>query len=171
MARASAAVALAAALAVLAACASSRPPRTSPLLGRPVRIAAPDLAGDTVSVHADGARVRVVDFWASWCEPCREQFPLLDRLLEEHGASGLAVYAVSFDEDRAQIDEFLRDIPVRFEILWDKGGESLSGPLAIDRLPTTLVLDREGVVRHAHVGGGARHAEALEGEVRELLGR
>jgi thiol-disulfide isomerase/thioredoxin len=111
-----------------------------------------------------------VDFWASWCEPCLDQFPLLDRLLEAHRASGLAVYAVSFDEDRAQIDGFLRETPVHFEILWDKGGESLSGPLAIDRLPTTLVLDRAGVVRHAFVGGGSRNAEALEREVRTLLG-
>jgi thiol-disulfide isomerase/thioredoxin len=171
MARALAAAAFAAALAAGVACAAARPPRTSPLVGRPVQITAPDLAGQEVPIHADGARVRVVDFWASWCEPCRDQFPLLDDLLEAHGASGLSVYAVSFDEDRAQIDEFLRDTPVRFEILWDKGGESLSGPLAIDRLPTTLILDREGVVRNAHVGGGARQAEELEREVRALLAR
>lgn len=157
-------------LAALAACASSRHPRTSPLVGRPVAIAAPDLAGQLVSVVADGARVRVVEFWASWCEPCRDQFPALDRLFAAHRERGLAVYAVSFDEDRAQIEEFLDETPVGFRILWDKGGESLSGPLAIDRLPTVLVLDREGVVRHAHLGGGPRHAEDLEREVRALLG-
>jgi thiol-disulfide isomerase/thioredoxin len=163
-------LALAAAVAALAACAASRPPRASPLVGRPVAIAAPDLAGEPVSVPGDGARVRVVEFWASWCEPCRDRFPALDRLHAAHRERGLAVYGVSFDEDRAQIEQFLRETPVGFRILWDKGGASLSGPLAIDRLPTVLVLDREGVVRHAHVGGGARHAEALEREVRGLLG-
>ncbi|HSN90428.1 MAG TPA: TlpA disulfide reductase family protein [Anaeromyxobacteraceae bacterium] len=171
MVRAWRAAALAAALVAAAGCAASRPPRASPLLGRTVRIAAPDLAGHTVRIEADGARVRVVEFWASWCEPCRDQFPFLDRLLQAYGASGLSVHGVSLDEDRAQIDAFLRDVPVRFSVLWDKGGASLSGPLAIDRLPTTLVLDGEGAVRHVQVGGGAPQREALERAVRSLLGR
>jgi thiol-disulfide isomerase/thioredoxin len=157
------------AVALAAACAASRGSRPSPLLGTAVEVAAPDLEGAAVRVGDDGARVRVVDFWASWCEPCREQLPALDRLHEAYGARGLTVYAVSFDQDRAQVEAFLEHAPLRLTVLWDKGGERLAGPLAVDRLPTTLVLDRAGVVRYARSGYGPDHLARLEDEVRKLL--
>ena len=118
--------------------------------------------------EADG-RVRVIDFWASWCDPCRHQLPLLDRLAREHGPRGLAVYGVAFDEDRAMVEAFLADTPVSFPILWDRGGERLSAPFAITRLPTTLLVDRGGRVRSVHLGYDAAEGRKLEAEVRALL--
>lgn len=118
--------------------------------------------------EADG-RVRVIDFWASWCDPCRHQLPLLDRLAREHGPRGLAVYGVAFDEDRAMVEAFLANTPVSFPILWDRGGERLSAPFAITRLPTTLLVDRGGRVRSVHLGYDAAEGRKLEAEVRALL--
>src|SRR5512138_1914552 len=161
---------LTAALLVAAACAAPRQGlRSSPLVGTTVEIAALDLAGHEVRVPQGGGRVRIVDFWATWCEPCREQLPFLDRLASEYGARGLSVYGVSFDEDRAALEQFLEHTPVSFEVLWDKGGTALSERLDVSRLPTTLVLDRRGVVRDVHLGFDRGEERKIEETVRRLL--
>lgn len=163
------AAALAAALAVLG-CAAGRPALVaSPLVGKPLELAAPDLKGHEVSLAATRGQVRVVDFWATWCDPCREQMPALDRLARDLGEQGLAVYGVSMDEDRAQVAAWLEANPVSFTILWDRGGARHAERLDVQRLPTTLVVDRAGAVRFVHQGFQPRHAAALEREVRQLL--
>ena len=159
-------------LASLIGCAAARPaPRpASPALGQRVDGGgAPYGAGGGVRVGAAPGRVRVVDFWASWCEPCREQLPLLERLAREHGPEGLAVYGISFDDERPSLDAFLKEVPVSFPILWDRAGDTLGDRLAIRRLPTTWVVDRAGVVRSVHVGFDAAEGEKLALEVRRLL--
>jgi cytochrome c biogenesis protein CcmG/thiol:disulfide interchange protein DsbE len=162
-------VAIAAVLAL--SCAGERASRrASPLLGKSVDITARDLEGREVRVSRGGARVAVVDFWATWCEPCREQLPFLDQLADAHRASGVEVYAVSFDEDRAAVEEFLSRTPVSFPVLWDKGGATLAEKLEITRIPTTLVLDASGVVRAVHLGYDRSMGEALDADVRRLLG-
>jgi cytochrome c biogenesis protein CcmG, thiol:disulfide interchange protein DsbE len=158
------------ALAAALACAGPRPPlRASPLVGTPVELVAEDLSGNEVRISQDPTRVRVVDFWATWCEPCRDQLPELDRLARTFGSLGLSVVGVSFDEDRSKLEEFLAELPVSFPILWDRGGARLSGPLDIQRLPTTLLVDRSGIVRHVHLGFRGEEAKALEREIAALL--
>jgi cytochrome c biogenesis protein CcmG, thiol:disulfide interchange protein DsbE len=152
------------------ACATSRQtPRSSPLVGKPLEVAAPDLDGREVRVHAAQGHVRVVDFWATWCEPCLEQLPFLDRLSVSYAEQGLRVYAVSFDEDRAALERFLDEHPLSFPVLWDQGGAGLSDRLMVTRLPTTLLLDREGLVREVHLGFAPSEAKKLEDAVRILL--
>jgi cytochrome c biogenesis protein CcmG/thiol:disulfide interchange protein DsbE len=155
---------------VTAACAGSRPvlPR-SPLVGKAVDVTAPDLDGREHRVQADAGKVRVVDFWATWCDPCRDQLPFLDRLAADYGERGLSVYAVSFDEDRAAVERFLAEAPVSFTILWDKGGAALSDALEVTRLPTTLLVDRRGVVRDVHLGFEKKEEAKLEAAVKKLL--
>ncbi len=155
----------------LTACAGHRPSvGAAARIGRPVQLTAPDRAGKSVDVAADSGRVRVVDFWASWCEPCREEMPTLDALAREQGARGLSVYAVSFDEDPAQVSAFLQQVPVSFPVLWDKGGEKYSSPYAVERLPTTLIVDRKGIIRFVHQGYDGSSAAETRRQVEQLLG-
>jgi thiol-disulfide isomerase/thioredoxin len=163
-------IVLASVLAV-AGCAGARSnAHASPLVGKHVEIEADDLQGAGARVDTGRGVVQVIDFWASWCDPCRDQIPALDRLARAYRDRGVVVYAVSFDEDRSQVQAFLEARPVSFPVLWDKGGARLAESLQIYRLPTTLVLDRAGVVRYAHVGYEPSEADRLEREVRSLAG-
>ncbi|HET9553644.1 MAG TPA: TlpA disulfide reductase family protein [Anaeromyxobacteraceae bacterium] len=157
-------------LALAAGCAGGRPVLVaSPLVGKPAEVAAPNLSGAEVRVSDARGTVRVVDFWATWCEPCREQLPALDRLSRAYVEQGLRVYAVAMDEDRSLVKAYLEATPVAFEVLWDKGGARHGERLDVQRLPTTLVLDRAGTVRFVHQGYVPRNAELLEEEVKTLL--
>ena len=154
----------------VAACAAPRPTaKPSALVGRPVSVRASDLAGRDHDVGADGGKVRVVDFWATWCDPCRDQLPFLDRLSAKYGERGLAVYGVSFDEDRGALERFLAETRLSFTVLWDKGGGALAEPLEVTRLPTTLFLDRKGVVREVHLGFEKSEERKVEALVQRLL--
>jgi cytochrome c biogenesis protein CcmG/thiol:disulfide interchange protein DsbE len=155
-----------------AGCVTPRPAAvrpSSPAVGRPAELSGPDLAGRAVNIGEDVGKVRVVDFWATWCEPCREQLPFLDRLSRELGPRGLSVYGVATDEQRGEVEAFLARTPVSFTVLLDPAGETLARPLAIDRLPTTLLVDRKGIVRDVHLGYESSDAAWLEARVRELL--
>src|SRR5512133_1833031 len=97
------------ALAALAAsCGPRRGLGSSPRMGQAVEVRGVDfLNGHDAGVPERAGNVRIVDFWATWCDPCREQLPFLDRLANEYGPQGLSVYGVSFDEDRAALERFL----------------------------------------------------------------
>jgi cytochrome c biogenesis protein CcmG, thiol:disulfide interchange protein DsbE len=162
---------LALAPALLAACTAAAPRpavKLPPLAGTRLEATALDLEGREVRIEPAG-KVVVVDFFASWCQPCRVQLPRLDHLARELGDRGLAVYAISFDDDREALLGFTREVPVAFPVLWDRGGERLARPLHIERLPTTLLVDGGGTIRAVHVGYDAREGDALERQIRALL--
>ena len=143
--------------------------RSSGSVGQPLSLTVPDLDGREIDIAARlGAKATVVDFWATWCEPCKEQMPVLDGLARELAGRGLAVYGVSVDEDRAQLTSFLQERPVAFPILWDKGAARLSR-LDVSSMPVTLIVDRRGVIRFLHQGWDLRRAERERNEIEELL--
>jgi cytochrome c biogenesis protein CcmG, thiol:disulfide interchange protein DsbE len=155
---------------LLAGCATGRPSLVaSPLLGKRLDVTALALDGREVRLGDAQGKVRVVDFWATWCDPCRDQLPALGLLARAHAADGLSIYGVSVDEDRAQLEGFLVATPVTIDVLWDKGGARNAERLDVQRLPTTLVVDRAGVVRFVHQGYEPRNADLFAREVKQLL--
>jgi thiol-disulfide isomerase/thioredoxin len=158
------------AAASLAGCVTGRPQLSnSPALGRAIDVAAPDLQGVEQRVVDRTGRVCIVDFWATWCEPCREQFPVLDQLARAHQPDGLDVIAVAVDEDGALLRAFVEANPFPFLFLWDQGGQRQAERLGVERLPTTLLVDRRGRVRFVHRGYQQRDAALLDAQVRQLL--
>ncbi|MFH2057204.1 MAG: TlpA disulfide reductase family protein [bacterium] len=115
----------------------------------PATIAAIDSAL-TDSTELAG-NVVYVDFWASWCVPCRKSFPWLQGLLERYQKEGLRIVAVNLDKDPKAAAKFLRDMPVTFPIVYDSSGV-LAKVYNLEAMPTSFVYDRNGVLRWQHLG-------------------
>jgi thiol-disulfide isomerase/thioredoxin len=103
------------------------------------------LAGGSWSSRAGDGHVLVLDVWATYCKPCRKAFPKLDALAAAYPA--ITVVGLSVDEEDAVVHAFLREVPATFAIARDPQRTVASGPLAIQRLPTLLLVDRHGRVR------------------------
>jgi cytochrome c biogenesis protein CcmG, thiol:disulfide interchange protein DsbE len=131
-------------------------------------LALPSADGTRIDLAAMRGDVLLVDFWASWCAPCRESFPWFARLHERLAPRGLRIVAISLDEDRREADRFLADNPAPFTVLFDP--EARSGPLfGLPAMPTSYLVGRDGVVRMRHLGFRARDRAALVAGIEAAL--
>jgi thiol-disulfide isomerase/thioredoxin len=122
--------------------------------------ALPDLTGDTVRLSDYKGRVTLVNFWASWCDPCREEFPHMARLYAEFGRSDFAVAAISDDVDDGKMRAFVREFRPPFPIL--VGGGRMKGVYHYRGLPYSVLLDRDGRIIERIFGfGGAEEFHRL----------
>jgi cytochrome c biogenesis protein CcmG, thiol:disulfide interchange protein DsbE len=113
-------------------------------------------------------RVIYLDFWASWCAPCRESFPWMNRLQGALGHEGLVVIAVNVDRERADADRFLREHPAQFRILYDPDG-LLPEKFGVRGMPTSFLIDRDGRIQSRHEGFLVRDRDALMQQIRTLV--
>ena len=156
----------------LAGCA--RRPAPAPVAPAPASIPTALIAerwpdGGTYALSEDRGQVVLIDVWATWCEPCRVTLPLYQRLLAQHGARGLKVYAMSVDEDPRGIEPFLRSLNVTLPVLHDTGGLVAEHVLHVERVPSLYLFDRRGNLRHVHEGIEPALEEAVQAELTALL--
>ncbi len=132
------------------------------LLFLPVQAAAPlDLTGLR-------GRVVYVDFWASWCGPCRQSFPWMETMKSTYEAQGLAIVAVNLDRDRADANKFLNQFHPTFDVRFDPKGD-LAEFYKVHGMPSSMLIDRHGAARFIHVGFRPVDGAVYEAQVRELL--
>lgn len=132
-------------------------------------LAAPALGTSArVDLSRHRGSVVVVDFWASWCEPCAQAMPALERIYQRYRGQGLVVIGVSEDDAERNARSFLSRTPVSFPIVLD-ADHSIAGRYRPGTMPSTFVIDRQGVVRHIHSGYRPGDAAALERQIRALL--
>lgn len=133
-------------------------------------IAMPSLDGSKGPVSLDRLRGRVVyvDFWASWCLPCRISMPTLDRLYRQHGPAGFDIVGVNKDASLSDAEAFLKKVPVSFTLVADSN-DSIAKAFDVKTMPSGYLIDRKGVVRHVHGGFTRATATALEEEIARLL--
>lgn len=110
-------------------------------------------------------RVVLVDFWASWCAPCKASFPSYSALQQELGGQGLTIIAVSVDKQPGAYDDFLKKFAPPFATLRD-GTQRLAAEVRVPSMPTSYLIDRHGVLRAVHTGF---HGEATVRELREQI--
>jgi thiol-disulfide isomerase/thioredoxin len=115
-------------------------------------------------------KVVYLDFWASWCAPCKKSFPALNALHQKLKTQGFEVLAVNLDEDKALAEKFLQDVPVDFTVLRDAKGE-WSDQYVVETMPTSFILDKNGVVQKIHHGFTSDDMKEIESKITELLAK
>ncbi|SJM91773.1 Redoxin domain protein [Crenothrix polyspora] len=126
--------------------------------------------GQPTALSQYAGKVVYLDFWASWCAPCRTSFPLLNKLHEKLKAQGFEVVAINLDEDKTKAEQFLKEIPVAFTVLTDAKGE-WSDKFVVESMPTSFIIDKQGVVQNIHHGFTASDIGELEKKITELLAK
>lgn len=128
----------------------------------------PDQHGVVVDLDALRGSVVIVDFWASWCGPCKEAMPFLEAMHRKYGDRGLVVVGVNIDRQRKKMDGFLKRTPVSFRIVHDPRAE-VAARYAPPAMPTSYFIGRDGTFRHAHAGFRDGDAEQIETRIQTLL--
>ena len=131
-------------------------------------VSAPSFARTPLDLKGLRGHVVYVDFWASWCTPCRESFPWMKTLESTYGSQGLSVIAVDLDHDRADAQRFLGVFRPNFEVIFDPAG-TLAERFNVIGMPTSVLIDRQGKIRYIHVGFLLKQRAEYERQVRELL--
>jgi len=129
-----------------------------------------DLKGKEHRLSDYRGKVVVLNFWATWCNPCREEMPSMQRLQDRLAGEPFAVIAIDYGEDPARIREFLKKVPVRFALLLDRN-TSAATAWGVRVLPTTLVIDAQQRIRYSVIGDLEWDSPAVESTLRKLLPR
>jgi len=123
-----------------------------------------------VSLAELRGKVVFVDFWASWCSPCRQSLPLYDKLRNDFAATDFVILAIGLDEDVADAKAFLGEHPVKYTTLQNPQGD-VAKAFDLKGMPSSYLIDRDGIVRARHVGFEPKDIDVLKKEITGLLGK
>ncbi len=135
--------------------------------------AAPDFTlhtmnGPNMRLQEQRGRVVMVNFWATWCGPCRQEMPQLNRLYEKYHAAGFVLLGVNVDDDQRKAAEVAGKLGVTFPVLLDTD-KTVSKLYDLSTMPSTVIIDRDGKVRYVHRGYLTGYEDNYEKQIRELL--
>lgn len=128
----------------------------------------PSLAGASVSLDDYRGQVVVLNFWASWCGPCRKEMPILEQVHKQYKAKGMTLVGINVEPESADALKFLKSTPVSFPILFDRDS-AVSKQYQVQGMPNTVILDRTGKVRYVHRGYQPGAENTYLDEIRTLI--
>ena len=131
-------------------------------------VSLPARATESFSAEQYAGKVVVLDFWASWCVPCRRSFPWLNAMHAKYSDQGLVVVGVNLDKERADAERFLEEYPVDFAIMYDENQE-LARQFEVVAMPSSYVIGRDGQVVARHMGFKVRQQDEYEAIIVEAL--
>ncbi|MDJ0906513.1 MAG: TlpA disulfide reductase family protein [Woeseiaceae bacterium] len=134
---------------------------------------APDFAlksstGENLRLSEFRGDVVMVNFWATWCGPCRQEMPLLDELYSRYGRVGFSLLGVNIDDNSSKAMDMVSELGVSFPVLFDSSKE-VSKLYEVDAMPVTVLIDREGTVRYVHLGYKPGYEDKYLDQIRSLL--
>lgn len=126
------------------------------------------LGGSNLRLREQRGQVVMVNFWATWCGPCRVEMPHLNRLYEKYRSSGFQLLGVNIDDDPSQAQQLVAKLGLRFPVLLDSD-KQVSRLYDLTTMPSTVLIDRDGRVRYVHRGYRNGYEDMYEKQIRELL--
>ncbi len=134
---------------------------------------APDFAlksstGENLRLSEYRGDVVMINFWATWCGPCRQEMPLLDELYTRYARVGFSLLGVNIDDDSRRAMQMVEELGVSFPVLFDSRKE-VSKLYEVEAMPVTVLVDREGNVRHVHHGYKPGYEDKYLDQIRALL--
>ena len=128
----------------------------------------PSRSGDSVSLEQLKGQVVMLNFWASWCGPCRQEMPLLDQMHKRYSSLGFTLLGVNVEANTKDAERWLAETPVSFPVLFDKDSK-VSKLYDVNAMPSTVFIDRKGNVRYLHRGYKAGDEGEYLNQIRALL--
>lgn len=134
---------------------------------------APDFAlksstGENLRLSEYRGNVVMINFWATWCGPCRQEMPLLDQLYARYERVGFSLLGVNIDDDSRRAMQMIEDLGISFPVLFDARKE-VSKLYEVEAMPVTVLVDREGYVRYVHHGYKPGYEDKYLDQIRSLL--
>ncbi len=148
--------------------ASELKPAQQAQLAPMTQVSLPDVKGGAASLSDFKGKVVLVDFWASWCGPCRQSFPWMNQLQDTYRAEGLEVIAINLDQEAELAKAFLQDVPAQFTVLLDTDAQ-LPGEYGVIGMPSSYLIDRNGKIRAQHIGFHSDRVKDYEDTIKALL--
>ncbi len=129
-----------------------------------------DLPGKQANVKLSNSKGKLVylDFWASWCGPCKQSFPWMNAMQEKYQSQGLEVIAINLDANNEDAQKFLASTPAKFTIAFDNAGLT-PRQYSVKGMPTSYLVSRDGKIIYQHVGFNADDRDKLEQKIQESL--
>lgn len=128
----------------------------------------PTAAGESIALDKLKGRLVYVDFWASWCGPCRRSFPWLNEMQQKYGARGFTVVGVNVDKRRPDAERFLQQTPAAFTIVYDEAGKTPEA-YAVKGMPSSYLIDVAGRIVAVESGFRDEQKPAFEARIQALL--
>jgi cytochrome c biogenesis protein CcmG/thiol:disulfide interchange protein DsbE len=129
----------------------------------------PGLDGNIQLENLKG-KVIYLDFWASWCLPCKESFPWMNQMKQAYADQGFEIVAINLDEERKLADEFLKEVDVNFKVAFDKSGQTPS-QYKVKGMPSSYLIGRDGKIYASHTGFREKDKQKLEQAIASLLNK
>ncbi|MFW2390189.1 MAG: TlpA family protein disulfide reductase [Polyangiales bacterium] len=134
----------------------------------PAAIDVPDQAGKKVDLEELEGKVVLIDFWASWCGPCKQEMPVLEALHKKYEDRGLVIVGVNIDNNSKKMNNFLKATPVSFRLVHDRK-LAVASKYEPGTMPTSYFVSRDGKIRYVHEGFRKKDAPELEERIKALL--
>jgi cytochrome c biogenesis protein CcmG/thiol:disulfide interchange protein DsbE len=133
--------------------------RTAPLFNLPTQTG-------SISLDAFRGKVVYVDFWASWCIPCRQSFPWMKTMYEKYSAQGFEIIAINLDKKTEDAEEFISEFFPPFTIAFDPEGK-IAEAYDVPTMPSSFLINREGMIVYSHAGFDSKKTEVMENIIKE----